>query len=140
MKVHPCNKFANFVLLASLSVSTMAVADRSRFYGDVSYGAVFYGAWGTQAQCARSLIVPFGTKHYAPFKISADWLQHGDVWCRLSWANVFINDADAAGVANAICGEDDSRNYRINLNLNGDELALVWNGDIVNSRLLRCSN
>ena len=47
--------------------------------------AQIYGEWGTNTQCARSLISPGGTKHATPFDIRESWLGHGGLWCRLSW-------------------------------------------------------
>ena len=109
-------------------MSTVVVADQTLFYGE----------WGTRAQCSRSLITPKGTKHHAPFEISAGWLQHGDSWCRLNWLNSVTNENGAFAVAHAICGEDDSRDYRINFNLDTDELTLVWNNEFGNNGLRRC--
>ena len=117
-----------FFITALLFVSTTAIAN----------SALFYGIWGSEAQCARTLIIPQGTKHWSPFEISADWLKHGEVWCRIDWVNVVPREEGAYAVAQALCGEDDNRNYRINFNLVGDELTLIWNNEFANSALRRC--
>ena len=96
-----------------------------------------FGQWGTEQQCLQALITPKGTKRAAPFNIQADWLGHGDVWCRLNW---LTTDPDQVAMAHALCGEDNVQGYRINFILKGSELTLVWNLQLRNGPLMRCTS
>ncbi len=97
-----------------------------------------YGEWGTEAQCARELIIPTGTKLAAPFEIKPDWLGHGEVWCRLNWSNAFSESNGLFVQAFGQCGEDSVRSYRINFRLRGDKLTLSWNEWHKVGPLMRC--
>jgi len=99
---------------------------------------VLYGKWGTTAQCAESLIVENGTKRATPFDIRPDWLELGNVWCRLDWVYSKITSAGTFAVTRALCGEDSARDYQISFNLVGDELTLVWDERVKNGPLMRC--
>lgn len=44
-----------------------------------------YGRWGTHAQCTGLPVKPGGTVMATPFEIRPDWLQHGQIWCSLTW-------------------------------------------------------
>jgi len=98
-----------------------------------------YGKWGTEAQCSGALIIEKGTKHANPFDIRADWLERGDVWCRLDWVFSDSTPGGIFAIAKALCGEDSAREYQINFNLNGDELILVWDEQFENGPLKRCT-
>jgi hypothetical protein len=97
-----------------------------------------HGLWGTEAQCARTLITPQGTKRASPFDIRADWLGHGDVWCRLLWSSVVATDSGTVAMAKGLCGEDAVRDYQIRFNLAGDALTIIWNMQHNNGPLRRC--
>lgn len=116
-------------VLAGLLVSGLA---------DASGPDVFYGKWGSDTQCTQALIVEGGTKRAAPFDIQPDWLGHGEVWCRLTWASVGQSESGAYAVVHALCGEDNVRDYQLRLSLALEQLWLVWNGQIENGPLRRC--
>jgi len=97
-----------------------------------------FGQWGTEAQCARTLISPKGTKKFAPFDIRQDWLGHGDIWCRLDWSTTRSSSAGLYAVAHGRCGEDTVREYQISFELSESELTLRWNQDFENGPLRRC--
>lgn len=100
-----------------------------------------HGKWGTEAQCAEELIIPEGTKHASPFIIQRDWLHHGDVWCRLNWLSATASEQSTVALANAVCGEDSVRDYRIKFQLTGDMLSIGWGiGSGSNGPLMRCLN
>jgi len=99
---------------------------------------LLYGEWGTDTQCARELISPKGTKYAAPFNIQPNWLEQNDVWCRLSWLSITENTDGVFALAQAQCGEDSIRDYRITFELIESELNIRWNLSLKNGPLLRC--
>jgi len=99
---------------------------------------LFYGKWGTEAQCSEALITEKGTKRATPFEIRPDWLGHGDVWCRLSWVFLDSSPDGTFAVTKALCGEDSVSDYQIEFDLSGNELILVWDGQLKNGPLKRC--
>lgn len=102
--------------------------------------SMLYGEWGTEAQCARAPIVASGTKLSAPFNLQADWLGHGDVWCRLIWTSTLKRSSGLLAVADALCGEDAVYRYRIEFSLSSNELSIRWNQEFKNGPLSRCAN
>lgn len=96
------------------------------------------GVWGTDAQCAGALITPKGTKRAAPFEIHPDWLENGDVWCRLNWTSVQTRASDTRAIAEAVCGEDMERDYQITFRLIDDALTIVWDWTFQNGPMRRC--
>jgi len=97
----------------------------------------FFGVWGTSAQCSGEPIIDGGTVRAAPYVIDADWLKHGQVWCRLNWFPVETRENGAFSGASAQCGEDSVRGYRINMELEGGQLTLRWDFPQVGP-LMRC--
>lgn len=100
--------------------------------------SMLFGSWGSEAQCARSLITPTGTKRAAPFEIKQDWLLQGDIWCRLSWVTTVLEDDGGYAIASALCGEDAVRDYRIDFTLADNQLIVLWDQQIANGPLQRC--
>ncbi|MEM7257214.1 MAG: hypothetical protein AAF404_07480, partial [Pseudomonadota bacterium] len=96
------------------------------------------GEWGTEQQCAGELITARGSVRAAPFKIQADWISHGDVWCRLTWVRAGDTADGFIAEARALCGEDDLRDYRIDFTLTDNKLWLRWNLQIENGPLRQC--
>lgn len=98
-----------------------------------------YGKWGTEAQCEGKLIIPEGTKRASSFVIQKDWLGHGDVWCRLNWLSVNATEKSTVAFAQALCGEDSIRDYRVKIQRTGDTLSIAWGIGIgTNGPLMRC--
>ncbi|MEL6980686.1 MAG: hypothetical protein AAGM38_18755 [Pseudomonadota bacterium] len=102
--------------------------------------AAFYGSWGTPAQCAGAPIKPGGAVRAAPFEIGAEWLQHGPLWCRLTWFPIERRENGFFSGAHAQCGEDAVRSYFLGMVLADDELTLRWSFGFSNGPLKRCSN
>jgi len=100
---------------------------------------LFYGKWGTEAQCSGALIAEKGTKRATPFEVRPDWLGYGDVWCRLNWVYLGSTPDGTFAVTKALCGEDSARDYQINFELSGNELILVWDEEFKNGPLMRCT-
>ena len=98
----------------------------------------FYGTWGTAKQCAGAPIKQGGTVAAEPFVIDAEWLKHGQIWCRLTWFPVEQRGKDTFTGARAQCGEDSVRAYVLNMNLNNGELTLQWDFPLSNGPLARC--
>ena len=97
-----------------------------------------YGQWGTLRQCSAELIVDDGSKKAAPFILSADWLSHGEVWCRLRWQHSDSTVEFTEATARAVCGEDSVRDYHVEMLLANDLLTLIWDRWLVNGPLRRC--
>lgn len=114
--------------LALLFTSAVGAADLDSLYGE----------WGTEMQCSRTLITPRGTRHASPFVIKRDWLQHGEVWCRLNWITEGTTTDGYYAMASALCGEDGVRSFRLSFKLSGDLLTLSWNPRLINGPLRRC--
>lgn len=99
--------------------------------------SAFYGAWGAAEQCARTPILPGGTVMSRPFEIGAEWLRHGEVWCRLTWFPVERRADGLFTGAHAQCGEDAVRDYLLGMTISGDSLTLRWDFQLVGP-LSRC--
>ena len=97
------------------------------------------GLWGTEAQCTGALITPKGTKRATPFDVRPDWLGKGDVWCRLNWTTVQTTATDTVAIAQAVCGEDAVRDYRLTFRLVDDALTINWDLFFQNGPIKRCS-
>ncbi len=96
------------------------------------------GDWGTPAQCSRALLAPGGTLRATPFRISRSWLEHGGIGCLLSWYTAQPRKGGLFAVANAQCGEDSVRSWKIEFLQDGDRLWLRWNETLQNGPLKRC--
>jgi len=101
--------------------------------------AVFYGSWGTPEQCSRLPITPGGTVLAEPFEIDAQWLGHGQLWCRLNWLPIEPRENGYFSGAQAACGEDAVRGHFLGMRLSGDQLTLTWNFGLINGPLKRCT-
>ncbi len=118
-------RYAFLILL----LATPAVADERD---------VFYGTWGTSKQCSRAPIKPGGTVLAEPFKISSDWLEQGQIWCRLKWYPMQRREGGVFTAAQAQCGEDSVRDYYLRMELSDDRLTLRWNFLLSNGPMVRC--
>ena len=99
---------------------------------------MFYGVWGTQAQCAREPIKPGGTVLSSPFEIDKQWLKQGQQWCILNWGVVEKRENGYFTAANALCGEDAPQSYFLGLILEGEDLTLRWDFPRSNGPLQCC--
>lgn len=108
----------------ALCLAWLGSTPHARAQGDRD---AFLGIWGDEAQCARSLIQPGGSVAYEPFVIGVDWLQHGRVYCRLSWLPIEPRGDAVFTAALAQCGEDAVRDYLLTMTLNADDaMILRW--------------
>ena len=98
------------------------------------------GTWGTASQCQEAVLVEGGTFRAKPFIIDEEWLQHGEIWCRLDWIASEARPDGAYASARARCGEDAVRTYVLRLLKKGDDLTLMWDENVVNEGLRSCPN
>ncbi len=100
--------------------------------------SVFFGTWGTEAQCAGAPIQPGGSVMASPFVINDSFLQQSGIWCRLSWGPVEDQGDALVSGALALCGEDSVQGYQLGLRLTDDVLTLRWGILRQNTGLRRC--
>ena len=100
---------------------------------------VFYGTWGSQAQCAQAPIKRGGTVLAQPFEIRANWMRQGQLWCSLKWGPLEVREKGYFTAANAQCGEDSVLAYFLGMELSDNELTLRWDLGRSNGPLRRCS-
>jgi len=100
--------------------------------------SALFGVWGTEAQCAGALLIPGGTVHAAPVEITEGWLIHGDIWCALTWFPAQTRANGAFVSTQAVCGEDSQRSYRLDMDLDGNDLTLIWDEALVNGPMGTC--
>ena len=72
------------------------------------------------------------------FDIRPGWLRHGGQWCRLSWFPAQPRENGLFVTSHALCGEDSNRSYRLDFDLSGEELTLIWDEQLANGPLRRC--
>lgn len=96
------------------------------------------GVWGDAARCEGDLLIEGGTKRAAPFEIGPDWLRHGEVWCKLGWFPGSPRNDGIFVTAQALCGEDSVQPYRLDMDLSGSELTLIWDEALINGPFGRC--
>jgi len=104
------------------------------------------GTWGDARQCARDFIQEGGTVRAAPVVISAGWLRQGTIWCQLFWFPPQDRPDGLFATADALCGEDAVRNWRIGFSLTtgldgdtGGTLRILWGESLVSAPLSRCA-
>ena len=97
-----------------------------------------YGTWGTEKQCSGAPIKQGGTVLSAPFVINQQWMQHGQLWCKLNWFPIEKRKNGIFTGARAQCGEDSIRSYSIGMELSGEELVLRWDFPHKNGPLKQC--
>lgn len=100
--------------------------------------SVFFGRWGSVAQCAQVPVLPGGSKLAGAFEVSPGWLRHGETWCKLDWIVVSERDNGVFASARALCGEDAARGYALGVFLSGDDLTLIWDDALINGPMRRC--
>jgi hypothetical protein len=99
---------------------------------------MFYGSWGTQAQCDKKPIKPGGTVLSTPFEIDKRWFKQGQQWCLLNWGVIEKRENGYFTAANALCGEDAPQSYFLGFELKNNELTLRWDFPRKNGPLMRC--
>lgn len=109
------SKFLPAVLFV-LAASTSFADERERVFG----------TWGDARQCAREPLLEGGSVSAEPFEISADWLRHGRIWCRLNWFPIETRDGGFFTGAHAVCGEDSVAVYMLGMVLDEERLTLRW--------------
>ena len=96
------------------------------------------GSWGNAAQCARLAAGGSDNPGLMPYQISADWLRQGFLYCYLAWRGQTRVDGETRYFADASCGEDDLRDYRLTLELRDRRLQIRWSEDFTTAALEAC--
>ena len=119
---------------ASAQITLQDPAGGSRTAGP----AVLYGTWGTAEQCAahRAGIRDDFTRF--PYVISDQWIQHGLIYCRISWQSHHDDDTVTQARAMVQCGEDSVRDYRVSFRLQQGLLQMRWSEHFTTRPLERC--
>lgn len=99
---------------------------------------MFFGSWGTKAQCERTPIKAGGTVLSSPFEIDGQWLKQGQQWCTLNWGVIEKRDNGYFTAANALCGEDAPQSYFLGFILDDENLTIKWDFPRSNGPLRRC--
>ena len=96
------------------------------------------GTWGTAAQCGELAAGGSDNPGLMPYQISADWIRQGFLYCSMSWRGETRIDGEPRYFADASCGEDDLRDYRLTLELRDNRLKIRWSDDFTTAALEAC--
>ena len=134
----------NFVLviLLSFAVSAAALA-QSQFSLQpkpvaIAAPAALTGTWGTDRQCATFAAGGSDNPALMPYQISSDWVKQGFLYCFLSWRGETRVGGQPLYYAEARCGEDDLRDYRLSFELRDKRLRIYWSEDFTTAALEAC--
>lgn len=100
--------------------------------------AALLGTWGSEAQCDAFAADGSDNPALMPYEISADWIRQGFLYCALSWQGETRIDGEPRYFADASCGEDDLRDYRLTLELRDRRLRIRWSDDFTTTALEAC--
>ena len=106
--------------------------------GSIAVSAQWFGVWGTPAQCAAHRAGRFDNPSRYPYEISDEWIGQGDLYCYLRWLGEDSAGAGLTVYADAQCGEDTLRDYRLLLRLRQQRLRITWSPDFTTGELRRC--
>lgn len=98
-----------------------------------------FGIWGTRAQCRAHQVDEFENPGLYPYEISHDWIRQGQVYCFLRWRNHDEVSGLLQAMADAQCGEDTIRDFRLVLELQNEKLRIHWSSDFSTKELQSCS-
>ena len=101
--------------------------------------ASLIGTWGTASQCAELAAGGSDNPALMPYQISSEWIRQGFLYCILAWRGEAQIDGETRYFADAQCGEDDLRDYRISLELRQRRLQIRWSDDFSTTALQACA-
>ena len=96
------------------------------------------GIWGTVRQCAAHKSGKTDDPRLFPYVITRDWLKQGFIYCYLAWHEPSADVGDNQAFAFAQCGEDQLRDYHVELNLRDGKLRIQWSEDFTTRELEAC--
>ena len=96
------------------------------------------GIWGTASQCAAHKSGDHDNPALLPYQISHDWIRQGFLYCYLSLYEHKYDGNSIEAFALAQCGEDNLRDYRLNLKLLNGKLRISWSQDFTTQALMTC--
>ena len=96
------------------------------------------GTWGSAAQCATLATGGSDNPGLMPYRINADWISQGFLYCSMAWRGENRVDGETRYFADASCGEDDLRDYRLTLELRDRRLRIRWSDDFTTAALEAC--
>ena len=132
-----------FFLAVVLVVSASAALAQPQFspqrsQSAVAAPAILLGTWGTEAQCGELAAGGSDNPARMPYEINADWIRQGFLFCSLAWRGETRIDGKSRYFADASCGEDDLRDYRVTLELRDRRLRIRWSADFTTAALEAC--
>ena len=100
--------------------------------------ASLFGVWGNERQCRAHRDGDETNPSRLPYIIGSQWLRQGFIYCYLSWRGYEDTGEGTRAWADARCGEDDLRDYRLRLELREHRLSIRWSNDFSVFRLQAC--
>lgn len=133
------NRIASILLLIVLPSTAAGQLVMMPDPSDNAQGpVVLYPAWGTAQQCEAHRAGDNADFQLFPYVIDHEWIQHGVIWCRLSWQGYESGELHTRARALARCGEDTVRDYVVFFDLQDGVLEMSWSRDFRTGRLQRC--
>ena len=133
---------AKTLILPGLLVVAMSAFAQSGYRLQPEAGAAapesLFGTWGSPAQCAAHRAGEFDNPALYPYEISQDWIRQGLVYCYMRWRNKSDGTYGLQAMAEAQCGEDTIRDYRLVLELREETLRIHWSADFSTASLQLC--
>jgi len=128
------------VLMIMFSTQVLAQAQFSlqpRLSGNKAPSALL-GIWGTARQCAAHKSGKTDDPLLFPYIITHDWIKQGFIYCFLAWYEPTRSVGNNQAFAFAQCGEDQLRDYQLELNLREGKLSIRWSDDFTTRELEAC--
>ena len=97
-----------------------------------------FGTWGSPAQCEAHRSGDFENPALYPTQISQEWIRQGLIYCYLQWRDQSPATSGIQAIADAQCGEDTLREYRLVLELQNETLRIHWSADFSTPDLQMC--
>lgn len=130
----PRTSFSKMIRIGSVLLAVLASAALA---SDAPPGLL--GSWGDDAQCSGKLIKQTGTVRAEKIEITEAWLVQGGISCKLTWISTSAASGATRATANALCGEDMTRAYRLDFALHDGALDLYWDETLKNGPMHKCT-
>lgn len=100
--------------------------------------AALLGVWGNAGQCRAHRDGGETNPARLPYVIDDRWISQGFIFCSLAWRGQETAAGEVRAWADARCGEDNLRDYRLQLRLRASRLEIRWSPDFVARDLRSC--